>query len=110
MSIKFNDVSFIYSPKSPFSFEALKNVNVEIKEGSFTAIVGHTGSGKSTLVQHINGLNIPTSGTVEIGEFLVSKKSNIKKIKNLRKYAGIVFQFPEYQLFEETIEKDVAFG
>ncbi len=110
MSIKFTDVSFIYSPKTPFQYEALKNINLEIKKGSFTAIVGQTGSGKSTLVQEINGLSIPTSGTIDVEGFVLSKKIKVKHIKELRKKVGMVFQFPEYQLFEDTIEKDVSFG
>ena len=91
-------------------FHALKNINVEIEKGSFTAIVGHTGSGKSTMVQHINGLVTPTSGEVVVEDFVLSSKSKVKHIKNLRKMAGMVFQFPEYQLFEDTVESDVAFG
>ena len=110
MSIKFNDVCYVYSPKTPFEYKALHNINLEIKKGSFTAIVGHTGSGKSTMVQHINGLVTPTSGEVVVGDFILSSKSKVKKIKSLRKMAGMVFQFPEYQLFEDNIEKDVSFG
>ena len=110
MSIKFNDVNFIYSPHTPFEYHALKNINVEIEKGSFTAIVGHTGSGKSTMVQHINGLVTPTSGEVVVEDFILSSKSKVKHIKNLRKMAGMVFQFPEYQLFEDNVEKDVSFG
>ena len=81
MSIKFNDVCYVYSPKTPFEYKALHNINLEIKKGSFTAIVGHTGSGKSTMVQHINGLVIPTSGEVVVGDFILSSKSKVKKIK-----------------------------
>ena len=110
MSIKFNDVNFIYSPHTPFEYHALKNINVEIEKGSFTAIVGHTGSGKSTMVQHINGLVTPTNGEVVVEDFILSSKSKVKHIKNLRKMAGMVFQFPEYQLFEDNVEKDVSFG
>ena len=76
MSIKFNDVNFIYSPHTPFEYHALKNINVEIEKGSFTAIVGHTGSGKSTMVQHINGLVTPTSGEVVVEDFVLSSKSS----------------------------------
>ena len=110
MSIKFNDVNFIYSPHTPFEYHALKNINVEIEKGSFTAIVGHTGSGKSTMVQHINGLVTPTNGELVVEDFILSSKSKVKHIKNLRKMAGMVFQFPEYQLFEDNVEKDVSFG
>jgi energy-coupling factor transport system ATP-binding protein len=112
MPIKYVDVSYTYSKKTPFSFEALKNINLKIEDGSFTAIVGRTGCGKTTLVQEMNGLLIPTSGAVYIDEFVVSanKKIRTKKIKPLRKHVGLVFQFPEYQLFQETVEKDVSFG
>lgn len=111
MSIKFNDVFYTYQADSPFKSEALKGVSLEIKEGSFTCIVGHTGSGKSTLVQQLNGLLIPTSGSVEVNGFIVQKKhKSLKNLHNLRKEVGIVFQFARYQLFEESIEQDVAFG
>lgn len=110
MSIKFIKVSHVYSPKSPFEHLALKNINLIIEEGTFTAIVGHTGSGKSTLIQHINALLKPTKGKVRVGSYLISNESKTKSVKSLRKYAGVVFQFPEYQLFESTVEKDVMFG
>ena len=98
-------------PNSPFRSEALRGINLEIQEGSFTCIVGHTGSGKSTLVQQLNGLLIPTSGSVEVRGFTVQKKhKSLKNLHNLRKEVGIVFQFARYQLFEETVEADVAFG
>ncbi|NLB40344.1 MAG: energy-coupling factor transporter ATPase [Erysipelotrichaceae bacterium] len=112
MPIKYENVSFTYNAKTPFSFEALSSVNLEILDGSFTAIVGKTGCGKSTLIQQLNGLLVPTSGEVIINDYVVAKsrKRRTKKIKELRKLVGLVFQFPEYQLFEETVEKDVAFG
>lgn len=111
MSIKVNNVSFTYLPNTPNSYEALKNVSLEIKTGSFTGIVGHTGSGKSTLVQMFNALLLPTEGEIVIDDFVVNGKSKkMKNIRELRKHVGVVFQFPEYQLFDETIEKDVSFG
>lgn len=111
MPIRFNDVFYTYQANSPFKSEALKGVSLDIKDGSFTCIVGHTGSGKSTLVQQLNGLLIPTSGSVEVNGFTVQKKhKSLKNLHNLRKEVGIVFQFARYQLFEETIEADVAFG
>ncbi|MFA5283203.1 MAG: energy-coupling factor transporter ATPase [Bacilli bacterium] len=112
MPIKFVNVDYIYNKKTPFSYEALKNINVEILTDSITAIVGQTGCGKTTLIQQLNGLLIPTDGAVYIDNFVVSRDRKIrtKKLKPLRKHVGIVFQFPEYQLFEETVEKDVAFG
>ncbi len=110
MPISFRDVGFIYSPKTPFQYEALRHINLDISDHSFTAIVGHTGSGKSTLIQHINALLLPTSGVVEVAGMKIVAKEKVKRIKEFRKNAGLVFQFPEYQLFEETVEKDVAFG
>ena len=111
MSIKFKELNFTYSLKSPFEFRALKDINLEIEVNKITAIIGHTGSGKSTLVQHLNALLIPTSGELEVCDFIVTndKKKN-KHLKNIRKRVGLVFQFPEYQLFEETIAKDIGFG
>ena len=111
MPIRFNDVFYTYQANSPFKSEALKGVSLDIKDGSFTCIVGHTGSGKSTLVQQLNGLLIPTSGSVEVNGFTVQKKhKSLRNLHNLRKEVGIVFQFARYQLFEETIEDDAAFG
>ncbi|MDD4154917.1 MAG: energy-coupling factor transporter ATPase [Bacilli bacterium] len=112
MPIKYANVSFTYNDKTPFSYEALSHVNFDILDGSFTAIVGKTGCGKSTLIQQLNGLLVPSEGEVIINDYIVSKnrRRKTKKIKELRKLVGIVFQFPEYQLFEETVEKDVAFG
>ncbi len=112
MAIRFDSVFYVYSPKSPLEHPALKGVDFEIKEGSFTALVGRTGCGKSTIVQHINALLNPTSGQVTVEDFVnvSEKKKRSKNLKDLRKKVGLVFQFPEYQLFEETVEKDVAFG
>lgn len=115
MPIRFQDVFYTYNPKSPLSQDALNGVSFEIQSGSFTALVGHTGSGKSTIVQHINALLHPQKGLVEVDGFINSsdKKANKKqrkKVPVLRKHVGLVFQFPEYQLFEETVEKDVAFA
>ena len=111
MSIKFQEVSYTYSPRSPFEFKALNNISLNLEMNKITAIIGHTGSGKSTLVQQLNALLIPTSGTLEVCDFIITpdKKKN-KNLKALRKRVGLVFQFPEYQLFEETIAKDIAFG
>ena len=111
MQIKIKNLSYVYLKKTPNEVEALHNVSLEIPEGKVTSIIGHTGSGKSTLIQTLNGLLLPTSGEIEVGEFKVTpKKNKNKNIKKLRKTLAIVFQFPEYQLFEETVEKDVAFG
>lgn len=110
--IKFENVSFIYSKNTPFRYEALKDVSLEIKDKSFTCLVGKTGCGKSTLIQHLNGLLVPEEGKVTVDEYVVSRKrkERTKKLHDLRKHVGVVFQFSEYQLFEETVEKDVSFG
>lgn len=110
MAIRFKEVAHIYNPDSPFSYAALKNINLEIPEGKVTAIIGETGSGKSTLVQHLNALLLPSEGELEILDKKIIAKEKNKNLKELRKQVGLVFQFPEYQLFEETIEKDIAFG
>lgn len=110
MSVTFKQVEHIYSQNTPFSYYALKGVDLNIKDQSFTAIIGQTGSGKSTLIQHINALLLPTSGSVKIDDYLITATDKPGKLKPLRKKAGLVFQFPEYQLFEETIEKDIMFG
>ena len=111
MAIKIEHLSYVYLKKTPNEVEALRDVSLEIPENKITAIVGHTGSGKSTLIQTLNGLIIPTSGKITYKDFVISSDiKKLKKIKELRKHISIVFQFPEYQLFEETVEKDVAFG
>lgn len=110
MSIKFEQVSHTYSKNTPFQYIALKNVDLAIEKGSFTAIIGHTGSGKSTLIQHINGLILPTSGIVTVNDFIIDAKNPPKILRSLRQMAGLVFQFPEYQLFEDSVEKDIIFG
>jgi len=112
MSIEFEHVSYTYSPKSPLSVAALKDVSFTIKEGTVTALVGRTGSGKSTVTQLMNALLTPTMGTVKVNDIVNSPKirKKRKEIKRLRKEVGLVFQFPEYQLFCDTVEKDVAFG
>ncbi|MBP2033092.1 energy-coupling factor transport system ATP-binding protein [Clostridium algifaecis] len=108
MSIKIENLTHIYMKGSPFEKKALDCVNIEINEGEFVALIGHTGSGKSTLIQHINGLLKPDSGKIIIdGTDITDKNADLNFI---RKKVGLVFQYPEYQLFEETIEKDIAFG
>lgn len=108
MSIKIENLTHVYMPKSPFEKKALDNVNLLIEDGEFLALIGHTGSGKSTLIQHLNGLLEPTSGRILVDNIDITNKE--AKLTEIRKKIGLVFQYPEYQLFEETIEKDIAFG
>lgn len=137
MPIEFVDLSFTYNPKSPFQSAALKNISLFVEDHTFLAIVGRTGSGKSTMIQMINALLSPTKGYVDVNGFInhpekkeklskslgkeekakakleqkrIYQKHKGKDIKELRKRVGLVFQFPEYQLFEDSVEKDVAFG
>lgn len=110
MSIRFEKVDHEYSAKTPFAFLALKNIDLELTEGKITAVIGATGSGKTTLVQHLNGLLLPSKGTVTVDDITIKANEKLKNVKALRKKVGLVFQFAEYQLFEETILKDVAFG
>jgi len=108
MSIKIENLNHIYMKGTPFEKKALDDISLEIAEGEFVALIGHTGSGKSTLIQHINGLLKPDGGRIFIdGEDITARKMNLSHI---RKKVGLVFQYAEYQLFEETIEKDIAFG
>ena len=108
MSIKIENLTHIYMPKTPFEKKALDDVNLYIEDGEFIALIGHTGSGKSTLIQHLNGLLEPSSGKIIIDDVDITEKG--VKLSDIRKKVGLVFQYPEYQLFEETIEKDIAFG
>lgn len=110
MDIHFEKVNFTYQPNTPFEQRALFDIDLLIKEGSYTALVGHTGSGKSTLLQHLNALVKPTSGSVQIGDRKITPETDNKNLKPIRKKVGIVFQFPEAQLFEETVARDIAFG
>lgn len=108
MSINIENLTHIYMPKTPFEKKALDNINLVIEEGEFLALIGHTGSGKSTLIQHLNGLLEPSSGKILVDNVDITDKET--KLTDIRKKIGLVFQYPEYQLFEETIEKDIAFG
>lgn len=110
MSIKFENVSYIYNPGTPMQTLGLNNVTFDIEEKTFTALVGHTGSGKSTIMQHLNGLQKPTKGEIKIAGFTLNSQTSNKGLNRLRKKVGLVFQFPESQLFEETVLKDVMFG
>ena len=108
MSIKIENLSYTYMPKPPFEKKALININCEFYDGEFIVLIGHTGSGKSTLIQHLNGLLKPTEGKIIVDGIDITDKK--VKLTNIRKNIGLVFQYPEYQLFEETIEKDIEFG
>lgn len=108
MPIKIENLTHIYMPNGPFEKIALDNVSLTINDGDFVALIGHTGSGKSTLIQHINGLLKPTSGKIFVDDVDITSKD--VKLNTIRKKVGLVFQYPEYQLFEETIAKDIAFG
>lgn len=109
MSVKLENINCIYMPKTPFEKTALFDINIEIEKGELVGIIGHTGSGKSTLLQHFNGLIMPpknSDGKVIIDGEILTKKN----VRDIRKKVGYVFQYPEYQLFEETVYKDIAFG
>ena len=110
MGITLQQVSYTYQANTPFEGRALFGVDLEIVEGSYTALIGHTGSGKSTILQLLNGLNVPTAGVVLIDETVITPTSVNKDIKQVRKKVGLVFQFPESQVFDETVLQDVAFG
>ncbi|MCK7487948.1 MAG: ATP-binding cassette domain-containing protein [Bacillus subtilis] len=112
MGIRFEHVSYHYSGNAKRPYEAIKDITLEIQsKNEFIALVGHTGSGKSTLAQHMNALVFPSEGKVELfGNIITSKRNKAIRYNDLRRKVGLVFQFPEYQLFEETVEKDIMFG
>ncbi|MDU5002330.1 MAG: ATP-binding cassette domain-containing protein [Staphylococcus aureus] len=110
MSIQFNQVSYIYQQGTPYEFEAIKNVSLTLEQGKYYAIIGQTGSGKSTLIQHLNALLKPTTGSVNINGLEVTNKTKDKHLRHIRKEVGVVFQFPESQLFEDSVEKEIEFG
>lgn len=110
MDITFDHVSYTYQPGTPFAGAGLRDVSTTIRGGEYTAIIGHTGSGKSTLLQHLNALLKPTEGTVTIGDRVITPTTNNKHLRPLRQQVGMVFQFPESQLFESTVQRDIAFG
>lgn len=110
MSLEVKHVTYIYQKGSPTENHALQDVCLKIDEGEFLGIVGHTGSGKSTLIQHLNGLLKPSEGEVLVNGVDINQKESRAKLKELRMQVGLVFQYPEYQLFEETVENDIAFG
>jgi len=110
MGISLKNVSYIYQAGTPFEGRALFDMTTTVKDGSYTAFIGHTGSGKSTIMQLLNGLYLPTSGQVHVDDTIITSQSKNKDIKPIRKKVGLVFQFPESQLFAETVLEDVAFG
>ena len=108
MSVIVKNLTYIYDEGMPFASKAIDDISFEIKDNDFVGLIGHTGSGKSTLIQHLNGLLKPSSGEIIVNGFNISDKD--LNITDIRIRVGIVFQYPEYQLFEETVEKDIAFG
>ena len=110
MGIILDNVGYTYQEGTPFASVALSDVSLTIEDGSYTAIIGHTGSGKSTILQLLNGLLVPTKGSVRVFDTLITPTSVNKQIRQIRKQVGLVFQFAENQIFEETVLKDVAFG
>ena len=110
MGIALENVSFTYQEGTPLASTALSDVSLTIEDGSYTALIGHTGSGKSTILQLLNGLSVPSQGSVRVFDTLITSTSKNKDIRQIRKQVGLVFQFAENQIFEETVLKDVAFG
>lgn len=110
MDISLQQVEYRYQVNSPFEHLAIQDVSIDIPTGTYLAIIGHTGSGKSTVLQHLNAILRPTKGRVIIGDRAITSEKKQKNLKEIRKRVGIVFQFPEHQLFEETVEKDICFG
>lgn len=110
MGITLENVSFTYQEGTPLASTALSDVSLTIEDGSYTALIGHTGSGKSTILQLLNGLLVPSQGSVRVFDTLITSTSKNKDIRQIRKQVGLVFQFAENQIFEETVLKDVAFG
>jgi energy-coupling factor transport system ATP-binding protein len=108
MSIRIENLNHIYSPNTPFEVTALVDINLHVQTGEFLGLIGHTGSGKSTLIQELNALIKPTSGTIIIEGTTITDKG--VKLRDVRRNVGLVFQYPEYQLFEETVKKDIAYG
>ena len=108
MSIKIKNLKHIYDPGTPYELEALSDINLSVEDGEIIGLIGHTGSGKSTLMQHLNGLLRPSSGSIDIEGITITKEK--QNLRALREKVGLVFQYLEYQLFEETVKKDIAFG
>ncbi|MFQ3727934.1 energy-coupling factor transporter ATPase [Staphylococcus equorum] len=110
MTVHFNQVSYVYQNGTPFEYLALEDIVTSFEQGKYYAVIGQTGSGKSTLIQHFNGLLKPTSGALEVDDITITHKTKDKFLKQVRKRVGIVFQFPESQLFEDSVEREILFG
>jgi energy-coupling factor transport system ATP-binding protein len=110
VDITIKNLEHRYQARTPLERLALYDINLSVKKGTYLSIIGHTGSGKSTILQHLNGLLKPTKGSIQIGDHIIEAGKKQKQLKVVRSLVGIVFQFPEHQLFEETVEKDIAFG
>lgn len=110
MTVHFNQVSYVYQNGTPFEYLALEDIVTSFEQGKYYAVIGQTGSGKSTLIQHFNGLLKPTSGALEVDDITITHKTKDKFLKQVRKRVGVVFQFPESQLFEDSVEREVLFG
>ena len=110
MTVNFNQVSYVYQKGTPFEHQALSEIVTTFEQGKYYAIIGQTGSGKSTLIQHFNGLLKPSEGLLQIDDVVISHKTKDKYLKDIRKRVGVVFQFPESQLFEDSVEREILFG
>ncbi|MBU0438122.1 energy-coupling factor transporter ATPase [Staphylococcus succinus] len=110
MTVNFNKVSYVYQSGTPFEHLALRDVVTSFEQGKYYAIIGQTGSGKSTLIQHFNGLLKPSKGALQVDDVTITHKTKDKQLKQLRKRVGVVFQFPESQLFEDSVEREIMFG
>ncbi|MGN4239379.1 energy-coupling factor transporter ATPase [Staphylococcus equorum] len=110
MTVHFNQVSYVYQNGTPFEYLALEDIVTSFEQGKYYAVIGQTGSGKSTLIQHFNGLLKPTSGALEVDDITITHKTKDKFLKQVRKRVGVVFQFPESQLFEDSVEREILFG
>lgn len=110
MTVEFNQVNYVYQQGTPYEYHALRDITAQFDDGKYYAVIGQTGSGKSTLIQHFNGLLKPTSGKMIFNEIVIQHKTKDKLLRDIRKKVGIVFQFPESQLFEDSVEKEIEFG
>lgn len=110
MTVKFSQVSYVYQKGTPFEHVALRDIETTFQQGKYYAVIGQTGSGKSTLIQHFNGLLKPSTGKLQIDDITITHKTKDKVFKQIRKRIGVVFQFPESQLFEDSVEREILFG